>query len=120
MAFTVLTAVQGAELRDRIGDVDSNNYDLSDTVLDTLYTDASSDLDLATVYAIRRRLGILSKEVDEAGSREIGEQRHQRFDNLMRLLELWSDIAGVGQGELTMGTIDMNLDTDAADVDFTS
>lgn len=119
MAFSVLSDAQGAELRDRIGDTDTTSPDLSDSVLDNLYTSAVSDLDLATVYAIRRRLGILANSVDVTDSNHlITERRKQRFDNLKSLLDLWEGIAGVGEGELQMGSIDLNLDTDAADLDL--
>ena len=118
MTFAVLTAAQGAILRNRIGDTIAAEYKLSDTVLDACYTAASLDLDGATVEALQQLLGLFAMYVNVGGSTEVNEQRGDRYTHLKELLKYWETKAGTAGGKLTAGVIDYNIDTDYDDLDL--
>lgn len=118
MAFLVLTDAQGARLRNRVGDVDTADPKLSDTVLDAIYTDANSNLDVATVYALQELVGIYSMHVNVGGLTEINEQRGDRVKRLEERLAYWEKQAGLSGGSLTAGTLDYNIDTDYDDLNL--
>lgn len=117
MAYSVLTAAQGARLRNRIGDTLSSPQ-LSDTVLDSIYTDADDDLDVATVYALQELLGIYAMQVDVTDTNTlITEKRSQRFKALEDALAYWERKTGQTGGTLTVAKLKYNLNTKLADFD---
>lgn len=118
MAFSVLTAAQGARLRNRIGDTDTADPKLSDTVLDSIYTDAGLDLDLATVGALQELVGIYAMHVNIGGNSEVNEQAGDRHNKLREWLAYWEKKTGTSGGILQVGTIDLDIDTDYDDLDW--
>lgn len=117
MAFSVLTAAQGARLRNRIGDISSAEPKLSDTVLDAIYTDTGLDLNCATVAALEELIGIYAMQVDIPSGQETGELRHQRVMELRNSLQYWTVRCTTAGAVLSTGTLDYNLDTDYDDLD---
>lgn len=114
----MLTAAQGARLRNRIGDTVSGDYKLSDTELDTIYTEQGSDLDLSTVAALQELLGIYAMSVDVSDPQgDVSEMRSQRYEALEKLLEYWESKTGTSGSALSVGLIDYNIDTDVNDLD---
>jgi len=109
MAFSVLTAAQGATLRRRIGD--KTYEELTDTELDAIYTAAGLDLDLATVNAIQELMGIYAMHVNISDPQgDVSEERGQRFKNLQDLLRYWEDTIGTSGTALALGTLETGLD----------
>ena len=119
MAFTVLTAAQGAILRNRTGDI-LTDPKLSDAMLDAIYTEASEDLDLATVGALQQLIGIFAMQVDVTDTNTlITEKRSQRVKALQELLVYWQDVTGTTPGVLLeLGTLDTGLDRKSTDSDW--
>lgn len=118
MAYSVLSAAQGARLRNRIGDTNTADPKLTDTVLDSIYTDAGLDLDLATVAALQELLGIYAMQVDTTDTNTlITERRKQRVDNLEKRLAYWERKTGQTGGKLTTAKLKYNLNTKLADFD---
>jgi hypothetical protein len=116
MAFSVLSAADGAILRNRIGDTQSV---LSDTVLDAVYTAAGLDLDVATVGALQQLLGIYAMQSDVTDSNTIiTERRSQRYDKLQDLLKYWEGVTGTIGTALQLGTLDTGIDREATDTDL--
>ena len=119
MAFSVLTAAQGATLRNRIGDTDTAAPKLSDTVLDAAYTAAGLDLACATVAALEELVGIYSMQTNIGGATQVGEMRNQRVTELQKRLDYWNDRCATSGGVISVGSLDLNLDTDLDDTDST-
>ena len=120
MAFTNMTATQGARLRNRIGDTDSSDYKLSDTILDAIYENASEDFDVTTVYALQELIGIYAMQPDLGGSTQYAEQRSQRYTHLKELLTYWERKTGTYGSPLTSGTLELGLDREDTDPDYLS
>ena len=118
MAFSVLTAAQGARLRNRIGDTDTASPYLSDSVLDSIYSDNGLDLDKSTVAALQEMVGIFAMHVDIGGATEINEQRRQRFEHLQTLLKYWEAQTGLGGYKIQVGTLDLGLDRESDDTEY--
>lgn len=102
------TAADLAYVRDNIGDTASSDYKLSNATLDAIYasaTQGNSDLDRTIYFALRRLVGIYSRELDSLTSPQTGMSyaASQRFANARKLLELWGDITGLGGSGVTMG-----------------
>ncbi len=117
MTFSVLTPAQGAILRNRIGDTDTDDPKLTDTLLDALYTTAGSDLDLATVGALQELVGIYAMQVNIGGASQVSEQRIQRQEKLVDLRDYWETKTGTAGGKLSIGKIKHNINTKLADLD---
>ncbi len=112
MAFSVLTAAQGATLRRRIGDAAEV---LSDAELDALYTASGADLDMTTVMALQELIGYYAMKVDITDSNSlITERRGAIMKNLADLLKYWEKKTGGAGVELSTGTIDTGIDYEGA------
>lgn len=118
-----LSADQLSYIRDNSGDdtLDSAGaYEVPDTTIQAIYDDddtGDEDLNRTVFYVIRRRLGKAARLVSLSG--EFGNAQHnQKFENLRKLLALWSSITGieiVTSGTLTMATISTGIDTPCPD-----
>ena len=103
-----MTAGQKTFVRDATGDHRTDNastpaYDLSDTVLDAIYDDATqgdSNLTRTIVWALRRRWARSINAVDLSG--EFGGASHsQKQAQIKKLLDYWEGVAlseGVAEG----------------------
>lgn len=103
-----MTAAQKTFVRDATGDHRTDNastpaYDLSDTVLDAIYDDATqgaSNLTRTIVWALRRRWARAINAVDLSG--EVGGASHsQKQAQIKKLLDYWEGVAlseGVADG----------------------
>lgn len=111
-----LTNSQLASLRNRIGDTNPDTPDISDDRLQELYAEFG-DFTRAMLEAAYERLGILANEVDLMDSNHlITERRKQRFDMLEKIIARLEAQTGMSGGALSVGTIDLNIDTDAGDM----
>jgi len=119
MTFSVLTDAQGATLRNTIGDTDTDDPKLSDTVLDSIYTEANLDLDCAAYAALKQLIGIYAMHVSIGGATQVAEQRGERVKNLERQRDYFAGLCSSAGTPLSIGTFDHNLDTDYDDLGLT-
>lgn len=117
----ILSATELTRLRMLTGGVIATNEPdyLTDDQLQAEYTEADSDFDITIVYVLRLRCAMLSVLIDGTGEYMV-ERRSQRREAVCSLLETWERRTGLSAGVIETGNLDMNLDTDAEDVDFTS
>lgn len=112
-----LSAAEYLELRDLTGGrTTTNDKDhLTDAELQAVYDNrAGSDWDLAVVYVLRRRLGMAAVYIDKSMDLN-SESLNQRYANMEKLLARAEKTAGVSGGSLSVGVIDLNIDTDYDD-----
>lgn len=95
--MATITAADLATVRRRTGDA-NQPYDLDDNAVDAIYVAAAQgnlDLDRTTFYVLRERLGVATNAV--AISNPMGGiTRNQKFEQIWRLLQYWSEITGIG------------------------
>lgn len=112
-----LTASQLVRLRQMSGGIVGNterDY-LTDQMLQEEYTAAGGDFERAVVGVLRLRVGMTAAFVDKKLDLN-SEQLSQRHKHLLALLAYWEGRTGDGGALITTGNLDMNIDTDAADV----
>ena len=110
-----LTAAQITSLRQRTGDTNTANPNVDDATLDLDFTEAEEDLDDTTVLVLRRLVGIYATGVDQSLDLN-SEQKSQRFKQTMQLLNMWEARTGDTGTLIKTGALDMNIDTDLADI----
>lgn len=95
--MTTITTPDLATVRRRTGDY-SAPHDLDDDAIDAIYADTSRgnlDINRTTVYVLYERLGIATNAV--AISNPMGGiTRNQKFEQIWRLLQFWSEQTGIG------------------------
>lgn len=94
----------------------SSKDHLTDAQLQTMYDNAGEVWNAAVVYVLRRRIGMASGYVDK--TLDLNSTRMAQYvDHLRKLLKDAEIDAGLQpMGTLTMGTLDLNLDTDMDDL----
>jgi hypothetical protein len=110
-----LTASQLTSIRNQIGDINDDDYDLSDDRLNELFGESGVFGD-TLVLSCWERMGILANEIDTGGQGQVTERRQQRYENLEKICTRLAKQYGLDGGTLTVGTLDLNLDTDSEDV----
>lgn len=94
--MATITAADLATVRRRTGD-NSAPYDLSDDEIDDIYVATNfgnQSLDRTTYFVLRERLGIATNAVAISGTSG-GITRNQKFEQIWRLLQKWSEITGI-------------------------
>jgi hypothetical protein len=112
-----LTATQLTRLRYMTGGIvgQSERDYLTDTELQTEYTEAGSDFDKAVVGVLRLRCAMTAGFTD-VSNLEGSESRSQRHAHLCELLSYWESKTGLAGGRITAGAIDLDIDTDLDDI----
>lgn len=114
-AMPTLTPAEIAVFRLTVDD-DCKDPELSNSMIQALYdkaydraednTDSEEVDNLTIVYMLRMLLAQARKKVDRVDSVGNRESRGQLFDKLERLLEIYSELAGIGTGKgLDVGAI---------------
>lgn len=88
--MTTITAANLATVRRRSGD-SNQPYDLTDAEVDAVYTDTTRgnlDLRMTAFYVLLERLGVATNAV-AISNPSGGITRNQKFDQIMRLLQLF-------------------------------
>lgn len=114
-----LTATQLQRLRHLTGGIvaEAERDYLTDTELQAEYTEAGGDFQLTIVYVLRLRIGMTAPFIDKSFGIEAGsEQLSQRHTHMKGLLAYWEGVLGLSGTPLTVGTLDLGLDTDSTDV----
>lgn len=87
---------------------DCEEYDVSDTFMDTLYTKSDSDVDKTIVAVLRVRVAKAAALVSRGGEVENVSLSH-KFDHLKQLLAQWEARTGMVSGSMAAGAMDLNL-----------
>jgi len=105
--MATLTADLRADLQGDLG-IGSTGDVFTAAELDRLYTRASSDYDLAVVYALDQLLVDAAKLNDYTAGAS-SEKKSQVFAQLTKMRGVWGQRAGVGYGTLRGGVIDLDF-----------
>jgi hypothetical protein len=108
--MTTLTPDEITDIRDVIGD-DCEPYNLEDEQIQAQYDAAGSDLTLTYVYTLRRLWGKLRRMADRTTDHGDNETRSQIVGNTKALLDYYEGLAGLHGAPLSVGVIDLDLDT---------
>jgi hypothetical protein len=110
-----LSATQLTRLRKLTGGVVATSEAdyLTDTELQAEYTEAADSWDTTIVYVLRLRVGMTAVFTDRSYNIEqTSESLSQRHAHLKALLDTWEARAGQAGPVLSVGTLDLGLDTE--------
>ena len=105
-----LTTDELLDLRGDIGDTGATPV-FTDAELQRLYTRSGDTYAGTVVYALRQLLVNAAKFTDYTVG-QTSEKKSQIFTQLRAMLTGWENIAGVGGGQLQIGTLDLGIDDD--------
>jgi hypothetical protein len=105
--MATLTADQLADMQGDLG-IGSTGDVFTDKELSRLYTRAGSDYDLTVVYALDQLLVDAAKLNDYTAGAS-SEKKSQVFNQLKMMRAMWGVRAGVGQGTLRAGVVDLDF-----------
>ncbi len=112
-----LTADQITRIRNEIGDVNTDEPELADARLNTIFAEESDDFGATIVRAAYELSGIYASQVDTTGEyqNEVRSQRHRNLEDriIPRLERRYGEYAGT----ISPGSIDLNINTDYDDLD---
>jgi hypothetical protein len=95
--------------------------ELPDDAISAIYASTSlgnSDLALTTYYVLEELLGVLANLVDQSGEVDsLSISKSQRWDHIEKLLAYWGGKTGLAGATLSVGTLNLAIDTTSADLD---
>jgi hypothetical protein len=122
--MATLTADEIEYIRAMSGDV-CETYDVSDVLMQKLHDrglemtcGCTAAEDVTVVLVLRARVAKAARLTNES-SEGVSTSYSQKYVQLKELLDQWESKCGLSGGTITIGTLDMGLDSDCSGSEYT-
>lgn len=114
--MATMTAAQIERVRAFSGDKGAKP-EVSDDLMQTFFDDeeVAGDLNKTVVYVLRVRVINAASLVNETNEAQVQKSLSQKFDQLKEMLKDWEARTGMDGSEISIGTLDLGIDTDPCD-----